>query len=303
MNSNIDLGINFNDYLKGMDSVEDNVLERYKSLAETDSVFPFVFDVARPDGNLEAREGDCTIILKNQDINGIAYDTYTRAYKLRRRYNVKIINIDEENKVIYVSHVAARETDRDRLNDYLQENIENKVACVIPATVIAVYNHIAILNLGGLNIPGYLSIEEWSSEYTLDLRTEVKRNDIIRIAVLETGGLTVPRQKQYFKWTDQVPYRCSRRKTIKVNPWTGISKRIHEEDIVRVRCSSVADNNFYCKVEGLPEINAYCFYPAADAKLKRADIIPGCLYEGFVKKLDEEKRILRVRVFSRMEEK
>ena len=298
-------GIDFSCYLKGFGTssgeeiVANGILERYEQCMKKGETIKMVFSLATANGDLMLQDGACKVILPNKEITGREYNPYARADRLNQSYAVKVTSVDKAKQEVIVSHYAVRSVDRERLCQYMNAALDKKEYCTVPARVIVVYNNVALLNIGGLGIPGYLNISNWSSLYTRNLRGVVKKGDILNVAVIAKGELWC--KKRYFNDSDVNPYECSRRLIVSDDPWEGIEKKIPEKSMVRIKCIERAEHNFYGVIDGIPEIQAYCYYPEEESVLCKGDIVPGCYYEGYVKKVDESTRRLRIRVFRRVD--
>ena len=290
---------NFDSYLKIGKKVseEKRVEERYMALMKDKKVFNLLFSKANSEGDLIAFDSGCQIVMKNEEVEGRKYDVSKRAYKLDLSYNVSVSSIDEEKHIVYVSHILAKEDDKGKLLVAIKEALQSKEECQLPCRVIKVYSNIILLDIGGLGIPGFIDAKEWSPSYTRDLTKVVRRNEVITIGILRAAELKNAKKKKYFPKITSEVFECSRRMVIKVDPWLGVEDKMHEGDIVRICCVDKIASNYFATVDGFPEINAYCYYPDKDSKLQAVDIILGQTYEGYVKKVDEKERILRVKTF------
>lgn len=298
-----ELGINFDSYLK-QDVYEtlvsdSSVKEKYEELKKNGATVSIHFDVASRDGDLFAYEDDWRIVLRNKDIYGRKYDRRSRSRMINRSYSVTVREIDEDGKCIYVSHISAKQQDREKLRGILDK--EDGVR--VPAKVVMVRMGSILVDIGGLGIPGYIPIREWSPCYTVNLYAHAKRGDVIEVAVVGKGDMSKEEiEKNFSNWSDQEPYMCSRRVLVK-DPWIGISQKLHREDVIVVTCEVKEEKCFFGVTKDFPELNIYCFYPDAENDKNRLEIIPGCSYECWIKHIDEDKKILRAKPFRMIDAK
>ena len=191
------IGINFSYYLAERREKEEgekqNVKEKYASLKEESAIINIKFDFSNADGDLLLYEDDWKIVLRNEEILGRNYEPKKRMAMLLRSHAVKILEINEPEKCIFVSCADVRNKDRDRLREILDSKRDGIVK--VPAKVVYVYPNMLILDIGGLGIPGFLKIADWSLAYTISLQTVVKRGDVFEIEVLKNILRHPQRQK------------------------------------------------------------------------------------------------------------
>lgn len=298
-NSISNAGINFSYYLAGRpeekESEKQNIKEKYESLRDENAIVNMKFDFSNTDGDLLLYEEDWKIILRNEEILGRNYEPKKRLSMLLRNYAVKILEINEPEKCIYVSCTDVRNKDRDKLREILDAKHDGILK--VPAKVVYVYPNMLILDIGGLGIPGFLKIADWSLAYTISLQTVVKRGDILEVEVKEKYPTTSEEAKKYFgRWLDQSPYKCARKTIMEHDPWKDIEQRLHEGDILTVQCESKYPANFYGRNPSFPDLVFYGHYKEDDDGISRRTMVIGKYYECYVKKVNEKERQLRVKV-------
>lgn len=142
-------------------------------------------------------------------------------------------------------------------------------------------NH-TIIDIGNIGILGVIKMKDWGVAYTDNLRLETKYGDIIRVKVIKQ-----------IRWDGKVAYSCSRKEALEEDPWKDIETRLPKHSTVKVTCTSKTLKNFFGKIEGVTGLNAYCEYPD---EVRNIDIITGDTYKGYVCAVNEETKLLRVRI-------
>lgn len=305
--------VNFGRYLKEYEGVgeeirkEEKTLEKYKQYLKEETVFSVFFVKADTNGNLIAYDGNTNIEIRmeNKEINGYEYNAYRRKYFLSKEWGVKVVKIDEQKKIVYVSHEQIRNEDRKKLEKIIEKELGK---CVVPAKVIKVLEGLVLLDIGGMGIPGYMWVRNWSQTYTETISDYVQKGDIIKVAILGKNSLTDKQRKRHFSWTDRDCYECSRKDAMTSDPWKGLSEKLKKNDIIHARCKRISSDEgyFWGIVDGMPEINVFCSYASKqgdkvlrESRVKKADIILDEIYDVQVYKIDEEKRILRAWVIGK----
>lgn len=278
-------------------SSAEEILSRYRKYMESQEILKIAFKASNTEGDLWIMDGEIKIMLPNKELNGVKYNTMYRASKLKESYNVKVIQVNEEQKTVFVSHFAIKENARKRILKKIDDLLEQNMACIIPARIVQVYPNIIVLNIAGLNIPGYLPIKEWSPAYVFDLNEFVKRGDLIKIAVTKKTDAGGKIRKAYFSWTSQGVYECSRR-LIVPDPWDNMKNIFHEGDIVEVQCTNKTDGHFHGILNGISDLRVYGkLFRGGNRNLQWKDIITGCRYQCFIYKIDHERRNISVSAF------
>lgn len=189
----------FSCYLSGVGNKAkdggNEAIGKYLEYQKKGETFTMYFELANEEGDLITHDKGCRIVLPNTEINGREYDPYNRARKLTRKYKVQVIAVDKEKVEVTVSHNEVRKADNVRVVSLLNKSLEKDEHCVVPAKVIVVYNNVVILDIGGLGIPGYMPIKEWSMAYTNDLRVVTQKNEIVYVAVMSRGEMNENSQR------------------------------------------------------------------------------------------------------------
>lgn len=275
----------------------EETLLRYAAYMESQEILKINFKMSNAEGDLWIMDGEVKIMLQNKELNGVKYNTFYRASKLKESYNVKVIKIDPEKKTVFVSHFAIKENAQKEVVEKLDSLLAKDTACIVPARVVQVYPNIIVLNIAGLNIPGFLPIKEWSPAYVFDLNEFVKRGDLIKIAVMRKTSSGGRIRKAYFSWTNRGIYECSRRMIVP-DPWDNMKDTFHEGDIVEVQCTNKTDGHFHGTLNGISDLRVYGkLFRGGTKKLKWNDIIIGCKYQCYIYKIDYERRNISVSAF------
>ena len=109
----------------GMESGGEH-LKKYISRMESGEYFQIVFEKAGADGTLSRVEDNVVIRMEPQEINGDAYDLRYKSQKLADPYYVRVISVDEENSVVWVSHNRARMEMRPGIEEELNQMLKDK---------------------------------------------------------------------------------------------------------------------------------------------------------------------------------
>lgn len=275
----------------------EEILSRYETFMKEQEIFKVRFKISNSEGDLWIMDGEVKIVLPNKELNGVKYNTFYRASKLKESYNVKVIMVDKEAKTVYVSHFAIKENAQKEVVAKIDALLEQNTACIVPARIVQVYPNLIVLNIAGLNIPGYLPIKEWSPAYVFDLNEFVKRGDLIKIAVMHKTSAGGRIRKSYFNWTNRGVYECSR-KLIVPDPWDNMKDTFHEGDIVEVQCTNKTDGHFHGTLNGISDLRVYGkLFRGGTKNLKWNDIIIGCRYQCFIYKIDHERKNISVSAF------
>lgn len=295
------LEINFKSYL-GSDYEKKksapNVMPVYKGFLEDKAVFGVYFDITNENGDMVAYDKDVKIILENAEIGGMPYNTYYRASKLIRQYNVIVLRCDEENGIVYVSHEKAKLDDKTKALEYIKLCLREDEPCIMPAKAVSVFEKCVIVDIGGLGIPGLITSREWAVQYTQDIRVHMKKGEVLKVQLLKRDANK--NEMRYFKWSSQEPFVCSRR-LLQGDPWTAMADRVHKGDVVKATCILKKEDYFFGRISGIEEVDALCSYPPSGHSLSKADIQTGFMYECYVQNVNTEKRILRVKPFKRLD--
>lgn len=273
--------------------VEALSLDDYRKMKEEGTIFKQTFANIDRQNNLRAFvSGGITIKMTSRHIDGFYHskDTFDQAEALGKTYNVVVIDVKDEEKLVYVSANVANAEAREKMRALLDDGIAHESYKVVKARVIGISadknqtkgREFCLLNIGGLGIMGTIRLGDWSQCFTASFKPLLKKDDIVRVAV--TGTM---------RWSssDDPVYVCSRKVLLSENPWENIEEKLRVKSMVRVTCVDCHQDHFFGKIEGFEELNAYCYYPEDPDCL----IEVGKTYIGVVAKVSEETRNLKVR--------
>lgn len=286
-------------YLKSPIGVDEE-LEYYEKLRDEKQVIDVRFSAIDKKGELYVYlPNGIRLSMPSRNIDGFTHDpTYKEALSnyLCQDCPVIVMSVNREEKVVTVSMREATAKPRAKLLDALEQGIEEQVYVKILAQVVALSGkqetengpvyHVAILNLGGFGVSGFVKIADWSPCFTKTLEYIVHVGDVIEVAV--TGKA---------QWKTGMVYEC-KRAILQGDPWEGIEKRLPKNSTVRVKCIYKEKNRFFGSILGVPEIIAYCFYPEDDSVY----ITNGGEYLGYVSKCNEARKELKIRILSAVDE-
>ena len=90
-------------------------------------------------------------------------------------------------------------------------------------------------------------------------------------------------------------FACSRKELVQ-DPWESqeLNEKYHKGDIVRIRCISKRENNWFGQINGLEDIQVFAEYPSSKHNFA---IVPGMEYMGTIYYINPEERSLKARVF------
>lgn len=274
-------------------------LKKFKERMESGEYFQIIFEKAEADGTLSKVEDNVIIRMEPQEINGDVYDLRFKSQKLADPYYVRVVSVEEESSVVWVSHNRARVEMRpgieEEINSRLKDKksgmlrVKGKVMRVQSKTVQGESVDTGVwLDLCGVGILGFVYIGDWAQTFTPMLRGEVSYGDVIEVCVKERK---VRKQKK----NDVVYYACSR-KELADNPWEkkSLTEKYHVGDIVRIKCLSLKEGHWFGEINGLKDIQVFAEYPS---KSRNFSIIPGMEYMGKIYYMNTEERSLKARVF------
>ncbi len=274
-------------------------IKRYKERMESGAYFQIVFEKAEADGTLSKVEDNVIIRMEPQEINGDVYDLRFKSQKLADPYYVRVVSVDEEHSVVWVSHNRARVEMRPdiekEINSRLKDKksgmvrVKGKVMRIQSKTVQGESVDTGVwLDLCGVGILGFVYIGDWAQTFTPMLRGEVSYGDVIEVCVKERK---VRKQKK----SDVVYYACSR-KELADNPWDkkSLSEKYHVGDIVKIKCLTLKEGHWFGEINGLKDIQVFAEYPSASRQFA---IIPGMEYMGKIYYMNTAERSLKARVF------
>ena len=117
------------------------------------------------------------------------------------------------------------------------------------------------------------------------MRGKASYGDIVDVVVLER----VERKNGMYY------YSCSRKELVQ-DPWEDqtLGEKYHKGDIVKIRCLSKRENNWFGEINGLSDIQVFAEYPSQKHDFA---IVPGMEYLGTIYYINPEERSLKARVF------
>lgn len=282
-------GIDFSKFLNVQKELsEDDVLNQYEKKMRNKENFSCEFSLSDKKGNLyNYVDGGIKVFMNKKDIDPIINRFYSKLEKLRQAYQVQVTKVDRVEKIVYVSSAAALNEPQLKLISAIDEGLEQDEYVVVPATISCITekkinkDSVAIVNLGGLGVFGNIRLAEWSPAFTYSFDYVAKVGDVVEVAVINK-----------IKWNSGEVYDCSRKVALRQDPWKGIEQKLPLKTNVRVTCVSKNAKNFFGTIQGFSDINIYCEYPDD----KSIVITEGQEYAGYVYRVNEETKLLRVRV-------
>lgn len=245
-------------------------------------------------GDLSLIDEDITVIMPADQISGKPYDLKFRAQKLDDIYCVRIMSIDNANRIVYVSHQEARLEKRPEIEAVLERNVKENTPVAVKGKVLKIQTRNVNgeqvdsgvwLDLCGVGIPGFVYIGNWKKTFTENLRGKVFYGDIVDVLVTDR----VERKNGVYY------FACSRKELVQ-DPWESqeLNEKYHKGDIVRIRCISKRENNWFGQINGLEDIQVFAEYPSSKHNFA---IVPGMEYMGTIYYINPEERSLKARVF------
>lgn len=277
----------------------EGILGKYKEHMESGKYLTIAFDRVDQSGNLTTVDKNVTLCMYAEEINGKRYDLRYKSQKLADTYLVKVTDIDQQNKIVYLSHNAARIENRPSIEEEIDRRLQKNAQVRIKGKVIRVQSRISDgetvdtgvwLDLCGVGLLGFVYIGNWNATFTPALRGKVSYGDVIEVIVLDKAtrrGLGGEESVSY--------YNCSRKELVQ-DPWEDktLGERYHQEDIVRIRCLTKHENHWFGELNGLEDIQVFAEYPSRDHNFP---IIEGMEYMGKIYAMNIPERTLKVRVF------
>lgn len=247
-------------------------------------------------GDLSLVDEDITVIMPADQISGKPYDLRFRAQKLDDVYCVKVIRVDADRKIVYVSHNEARLEKRPEIEKELDKILtaKEKLPIVVKGKILKIQTKNVNgeivdtgvwLDLCGVGIPAFIYVGNWKKTFTETLRGKASYGDIVDVLVLEK----VERKNGMYY------YSCSRKELVE-DPWDSkeLNEKYHKGDIVKIRCLSKRDNHWFGEINGLDDIQVFAEYPSQKHDFP---IVPGMEYMGTIYYINTEERSLKARVF------
>ncbi len=180
-------------------TTEESALGRYRSAMENGEYLSVSFARVDAEGNLSMVDGDVTVCMAADQINGRPYDLRFKAQKLEGSYVVKVVRVEPESKKAWVSHQQARMEKRPGIMRELDRrlNLKRKPPIKVKGRVVRIQSKreageekdVGVwLDLCGVGILGYVHISNWRPTYTSELRSEVRYGDVLEVLVQEKRG-------------------------------------------------------------------------------------------------------------------
>ena len=278
------------------DVEKEGKIGEYLKYLESGDYLTVAFTKVDAEGNLTVIDGDTTLFMPMDQINGKPYDLRFKAQKLSDIYCVKVIEVDESGKRVFVSHQAARAEKQPEIVTEIDRrlNLKRKSPIRIKGKVVKIQSkeeHGELidtgvwLDLGGVGLLGYIHISNWKPTYTQELRGQVKYGDIVEVII----------QEKKLRSNQTYHYVCSRKELME-DPWESkeLNEKYHVGDIVRIRCLSLHSNHWFGEINGLEDIQVFTEYPSNN---RNFPIIAGAEYMGKIYHMDTKERSLKARVF------
>lgn len=247
-------------------------------------------------GDLSFVDEEITVVMPADQISGKPYDLKFRAQKLDDIYCVKVMGIDNANRIVYVSHQEARMEKRPEIESVIEKSLagKEKTPITVKGKVLKIQNRTVNgelidtgvwLDLCGVGIPGFVYIGNWKKTFTETLRGKVSYGDVVEVLVQER----VERKNGIYY------YACSRKELVQ-DPWDSqeLNEKYHKGDIVRIKCLSKRENHWFGQINGLEDIQVFAEYPSQKHQFS---IVPGMEYMGTIYYINTKERSLKARVF------
>lgn len=278
----------------------DEELSHYEKLRSDGTVTDVRFSAIDKKGDLYTYlPNGIRICMPNRNIDGFAHDPQRKeelSKYLCQDCPVVVKSVSRKEKIVTVSMKDALSGPQKELIDAIEKGIEDEVYIKVPAKIVSltgkqstdngdVYD-VALLDLGGLSVRGYVNRSQWSPCFTKTLKNVANVGDIIDVVVTKK-----------MRWRSGALYACNRAYTISGSPWKDIEKRLPKNSTVRVKCVFREENQFIASIQGIPEIKAHCYYPNDDS----VHVEEGKEYLGYVKKVSEERLQLQISILSAVE--
>lgn len=269
--------------------------EKYEDMQQKETFFNVKFDRVDRKGNFYFTDGIITVMMESKEVTGRQYDLKFKSDKLAEEYCVMVKKVDRNERVVYVSHFAAKEKVRPEIEKEIQTSLEKGEAVRVKAKINRIYSSVVDeiksdrgvwVDICGVGIPGYIHIGDWARTFTPVLRDRVRYGDVIEVVVKE---------KRMRAKTQLVYYACSRKELVE-DPWQSpsLTENYHVGDLVRITCLSTHDNYWFGQIKGLNDIQILGEYPSMDHQFV---ILPGMEYMGKIYHLNPQEHSFKVRVF------
>lgn len=302
-----------------LDLQEAGSIAYYKEIMDKKEKLNIMFSVIDKYDNLLAYAGEITIKLLNREIKGYQSRIYNRALCLSKNYLVEISDVDEEEKIVYVSHAALKDSPRKQAVEKIVSLIGQNKNVRVKAEITDVFDsmegdkmrQIVYVDICGLGILGRIPIKEWANAYTPNLHREAVVGSVVDVIITgmsetvridkENIKITKENRELYKDVPRRIVFRCSRRayhKLVGYDPWDLALRKLREGMTIRFTVveSNKINKSFFAEIDGIPNFNAIGSFPDG------VDYVPvGAEYSGFVSKIKPDKKYLRVRCLERIE--
>lgn len=270
-------------------------LEKYEDMRKQETFFNVKFDRVDRKGNFYHTDGKITVMMENKEVTGRQYDLKFKSDKLADEYCVMVNSVDWQEKIVYVSHFAAKEKVRPEIEEEIIAALEKGETIKVKAKINRIYSRVVNevksdmgvwVDICGVGIPGYIHIGDWAKTFTPILRDRVKYGDVIE-AVIKEKRIRSKTKLEY--------YACSRKELVE-DPWQSpdLTETYHVGDLVRITCLSTHANYWFGHIKGLDEIQVLGEYPSIDHQFV---VLPGMEYMGKIYHLNPQEHSFKVRVF------
>lgn len=202
-------------------------------------------------------DGDCDIFLPVTEMfeRKTERGSFVAFSNLDREYNLKVIAVDEEKKLVTVSFIQAQLVFRDKAIENLDAELAAGRIPVAKATVDGIIRDNGgrelglIVSIFGLGIRGRMSIRDWSDLYVPDLYSIVKPQDVIVVGV--TGKTT----------HSGVPMYTVSRRAIEKDEAESLLKRLGDGSSVTAKCVALREKGFVSEVNGIKNVHVFTYFP------------------------------------------
>lgn len=292
---------------------KDKTLEDYENSLRYKEIIAEKFDIADTEGNLyksvRINGEQYKIWLKLDDLYLRADDANKREEYIRLRSKMMnrthyVIVKEIEGNNIYLSVKLAKQIMQERVYKAIIEGIRSGKPVELQGYIIDVVKepdgkvHRLVVNIAGVALRGYIFPQEWSTCYCSNLAIAAARvgGDPIKFKVYD---ILSKKEKKYIERGDDVEnkskiiFACSRKQSIDYDPWENINGRYPKGSIVNLTCLELRKENFFAAIDGLQEVEVLCVYP------ENFKVEVGKRYQGFVKSVDESKKLILVKPFNK----
>lgn len=239
-------------------------LQTFQSIMKLHQYMNIIFDRSDPEGNLTKQEGNIVIRMDAKT----EYTPMNGAKFLTNPIAVKILAIDAENKIVYVSSRQAREEQRPALLREINERLRNGERVEVMGKLIKLHKRImrgeercfgVWVDICGVGIPGFIAIQNWSNHFVTQIDASI--GDIIQTTIIRRKPKTA---------NSIVHYECSHKE------FTDCFIPMPAGEKIEVLCLECNRSMWIGKSETFP----YCYgnYP------KSVAVMPGFPYEGNILK-------------------